>query len=155
MRNDNFIDFGEEIGRTVRKVLNGQDFYDIRRMMRNVPGMGSGPFSDGPYCDGNFPHLSRDDDNGPKTYQTNDTYSTYDTKEVKPYQKKPKGASFVPSTLLIVFGSIGTGVTGLPLLVGTVLEATLGNLPTAAEAVGSVFGVFFVISVIRCLPGSD
>ncbi len=141
MRNDNFIDFGEEIGRTVRKVLNGQDFYDIRKMMRNVPGMGGGPFG-GPYG-GNFPHLSRDD-------ETNDTY---ETKEVRPYRKKSKGASLVPSTLLIVFGSVGTGVTGLPLLVGTVLEATLGNLPTAAEAVGSVFGVFFVISVILMFAG--
>lgn len=158
MRNDNFIDFGEEIGRTVRKVLNSQDFYDIRRMMRNVPGMGGDPFFGGLYYNGEFPRLSRDDDRGPDSYKTGQgTYQTYDTsykrKEVRPYPRKSKGASLVPSTLMIVFGSIGTGVTGLPLLVGGVLEATMGNLPTAVEAVGSVFGVFFVISLILMITG--
>ena len=154
MRNDNFNDFGEEIGRTVRKVLNGQDFYDIRRMMRNVPGMGGGPFFGGQYYDGEFPHLSKDDDYEQETDKTEpETYQTYEGQEVRPYRKRAKGASLVPSTLLVVFGSIGTGVTGLPLLVGGVLEATLGNLPTAAEATGSVFGVFFVISLILMIAG--
>lgn len=142
MRNDNFIDFGEEIGRTVRKVLNGQDFYDIRRMMRNVPGMGGGPLFGGQPYDGEFPHLSRDDD-----YD-----APYERQEVRPYQKKPKGASLVPSTLFIVFGSVGTGVSGLFSLIGIAFSASMGDIP-GVTAVASVFGVLFVISLILMTVG--
>ena len=154
MRNDNYVDFGDEIGRTIRRVLNGQEFFDLKntinRTMRNVPGMGGGPFSGGPYYDGSFPHLSKGDDYEPgtNTYETN----TYGTQGVRAYGKKPKGASLVPSTLMIVFGSIGTGVTGLPLAVGAVLEATV-HLPAAAEAVGSVFGVFLLVSLGLLITG--
>lgn len=44
MRNNGYMDFGEEIGKTVQRVLNAQDFSDLKNMinntMRNVPGMG-------------------------------------------------------------------------------------------------------------------
>lgn len=44
MRSKGYMDFGEEIGKTVQRVLNAQDFSDLKNMinntMRNVPGMG-------------------------------------------------------------------------------------------------------------------
>ncbi len=151
MRNDNFMDFGEEIGRTVRKVLNGQDFYDLRNMinrtMRNVPGMGGGPFAEGPYYGDRFPHLSREDENDPGTY------GSVGTQDVRPYHRKSKGASLVPSTLLLVFGSVGAAGAGLTMLVGIAMEATIGNIP-AVEAIGTIFGVIFLASLALIFGGA-
>ncbi len=149
MRNDNFIDFGEEISRTVRKVLTGQDFYDLKntinRTMRNVPGMGGGPFFEGPYG-GSFPKLSKDDE------AVKGSYRAYEPQAARPHRKKHKGASFVPSTLFVVFGSIGAGAAGLAMLIGIALEATFGNLP-AAQAIGTIFGVLFLVSLILIFNG--
>lgn len=149
MKNDNFIDFGEEISRTVRKVLSSQDFNDLRntidRSIQNIPGMGGSSFFGGPYGDA-FPRLSKDDEHAAGTYNT---YST----PVKRYNgKRSKGASFVPSTLFLVFGSIGAVATGLTLLIGIAMEATFGNLP-AAEAIGTIFGVLFLVFLIMIFTG--
>jgi 5-bromo-4-chloroindolyl phosphate hydrolysis protein len=152
MRNDNYIDFGEEIGRTVRHVLNSRDFYDLRNTinnaMRNIPGMGGGPFGgpfNGPYGVGGFPRLSKDDGGG--------AGQGYGRSQVgRQYPRKSKGASFVPSTLFMVFGFIGAGVFGVPALVGIVLENTVGGIP-AMEAVSQVFGVLFFVSLILAFRG--
>ena len=162
MRNDNYIDFGEEIGRTVRRVLNGQEFYDLRntinRTMRNVPGMGGGPFYAGPYGSGNFPRLSKDDvDEGGTNgaygaYGAQGTYETRGAYAGGPHRQKHKGASFVPSTLFLVFGSIGAVGFGVPSLVGFVLENTIENIP-AMEVVSRVFGVLFLVSLVLFFRG--
>ena len=158
MRNDNYMGFGDEIGRTIRRVLNGQEFFDLKntinRTMQNVPGMGGGPFSGGPfqgggpfsggpYYDGSFPHLSKDDDYEPGTYNAYGT-NTYGTQDIRSYGKKPKGASLVPSTLLLVFGYSGA----IPYRIAHAgrepsFEVSGGNLPAVAEVVSSVFGDAF------------
>lgn len=151
MRNDNFIDFGEEISRTVRKVLSSQDFNDLRntidRSIRNIPGMGGSSFFGGPYGDA-FPRLSKDEE--PMT----GTYNAYGARGNRQHSKKLKGASFVPSTLFLIFGSIGAVGTGLTLLIGIVMEATFRNLPAAAEAIGAVFGVLFLVFLIMIFTGA-
>jgi hypothetical protein len=156
------MDFGDEIGRTIRRVLNGQEFFDLKntinRTMRNVPGMGGGPFSGGPYYDGSFPHLSKDDDYEPGSYDAygTNTYetNTYGTQNLRTYGKKPKGTSFVPSTLLLVFGYGGAIPSGLLGLAGIGFEASRGNIP-AVITVSSVFGVFFLVSLVLIFLGNS
>jgi len=157
MRNDNYIDFGEEIGRTIRRVLSGQDFIDLRNMinntMRNIPGMGGGPFYAGPYGSGGFPRLSKDEDE-PGAYGSGGSFGTYGAygpyvspaQSGRPGQKKHKGASFVPSTLFLVFGSIGAVGFGIPSLIGFILEYSMAVSPLM-EAVSRVFGVLFLVSM--------
>ncbi len=161
MRNDNFIDFGEEISRTVRKVLNGQDFYDLRntinRSMGNVPGAGA--FFRGPFNDDRFPPLSKDDDNVTESYGAFDTqnrglhHNSRHHHNHRLHPKRSKGESLVPSILLLVFGFIGAAAAGLILLVEIVLEASIGNIP-AVEAIGTIFGVIFVASLILIITGT-
>lgn len=143
MKNDNFIDFGEEISRTIRKVLTGQDFYDLKHMinrtMRNVPGMGGGPFYEGSFGDGNFPKLSKDEEEVAGRYQR------YDFPENRPRRKRVKGASLVPSTLLLVFGFTGTASFGM-LSLGALAATSFSNM-MAAAAVTLLFGVPFLISL--------
>jgi 5-bromo-4-chloroindolyl phosphate hydrolysis protein len=145
MKNDNFIDFGEEISRTVRKVLTGQDFYDLKHMinrtMRNVPGMGGGPFYEGPFNDGSFPKLSRDEEEMAKRYQR------YDVPENRPRRKRAKGGSLVPGTLLLVFGFTGTASFGMLSLGVLAAAASFSNMMTAAAAT-LLFGIPFLISLI-------
>lgn len=131
MRNDNFIDFGEEISRTIRKVLTGQDFYDLKNTIN-----------------GSFPKLARDDEE----LKGKGNYRAYEPPVHRSYRKKHKGASLVPSTLFVVFGSIGAGATGLTMLIGIALETTFGNLP-AAQAIGTIFGVLFLVSLILIFNG--
>lgn len=131
MRNDNFIDFGEEISRTIRKVLTGQDFYDLKNTIN-----------------GSFPKLARDDED----VKGKGNYRAYEPPGNRSYRKKHKGASLVPSTLFVVFGSIGAGATGLTMLIGIALETTFGNLP-AAQAIGTIFGVLFLVSLILIFNG--
>lgn len=150
MKNDNFIDFGEEISRTISKVLNGQDFYDLKntinRTMRNIPGMDGGPLYEGSFNEDGFPRLSRDDE------KESGAYRTYGTQERKPHSKRPKGASLVPSTLFLVFGSIGAASTGLALLIGIAVGTMLGNLPVA-ETIGAICGPLLLISLILIFTG--
>ncbi|MBR0599636.1 5-bromo-4-chloroindolyl phosphate hydrolysis family protein [Sinanaerobacter chloroacetimidivorans] len=167
MKNDNFIDFGEEISRTVRKVLNGQEMYDLRHMinhtMRNVPGMGGGPFYEGPFKGDKFPRLSKEEKNedgnfgSHGNYGNSGSYGSYGScgsQHGKSRGKSPKGASFVPSTLFLVFGSISAVASGLTLLAWTVLEVTIGNLP-GAEAIEAVFGGLFLVSLALIMIGSQ
>ncbi|HWQ80426.1 MAG TPA: 5-bromo-4-chloroindolyl phosphate hydrolysis family protein [Anaerovoracaceae bacterium] len=158
MRNDNYIDFGEEIGRTVRRVLNGQDFSDLKNTinhaMRNVPGMGGGPFHAGPYDDGSFPRLSKDDVNGGGSNGAYGAQGAYarGAQTGRPHYRKHKGASFVPSTLFLTFGSIGAVGFGVPSLVGFILENSMANIP-AMEVISRVFGVLFAISLVLFFHG--
>lgn len=151
MKNDNFIDFGEEISRTVRKVLNGQDFFDLRNMidrsMRNVPGMGGGSFFGDSFRGNEFPHLSKDDN--PMT----GNHNPYVMSNHKKYPSRYSGESYVPSTLLLVFGSLGLVSTGLIMLAGMIFEASIGNIP-AVEVIGSVFGILFLASLFMIIGGS-
>jgi|GEM_PF-833147 len=163
MRNDNYIDFGEEIGRTIRRVLSGQDFIGLRNMinnaMWNIPGMGRGPFYTGPYFNGGFPRLSKDEDE-PGAYGSSGTFGSYGAYEscgsgsygpygsgVKPGQSRPrknKGASLVPSTLFLVFGSVGAVGFGVPALVGFILRSSMGAFPLM-EAVSAACGALFLV----------
>lgn len=151
MKNDNFIDFGEEISRTISKVLTGQEFYDLKntinRTMRNIPGMGGGPFYAGPFNSDSFPRLSKEDENEPEAYQD------YEVRRNSPRGKRSKGASFVQSTLLLIFGSIGAAAFGLALLMMIIaLEATGGNIPAAGSIV-TIIGVLFLASLFLIITG--
>lgn len=161
MRNDNYIDLGEEISKTVKKVLNAQDFYDLKntinRTMRNIPGMGGGPLYNGPFGD-DFPPLSKED---PGNKQQN--RQQYKPQYGQPYSqqygqkykqhKRYRGANSVPSTLMIVFGSIGAAVTGLLMLIGAAFEAYLGDIP-GVGMVSAVFGVPFLIFISLIIAGT-
>ncbi|QOX63738.1 hypothetical protein FRZ06_10465 [Anoxybacterium hadale] len=188
MKNDNYdyIDLGEEISKTVKKVLNQQDFYDLKytinKTMRNIPGMGGGPFYNGPFG-GDFPPLSKDvpaeerqsyeapnasgsasrsygasRDAGSarrdhpyqqqrsqkrharqewrqSSHQPNDQANRHPNNQPNHYQykvhRKHRGASSVPSTLMIVFGSIGTAFTGLLIPVVAAAGAYMGGAQLA------------------------
>ena len=193
--NDNYIDLGEEISRTIKKVLNVQDFYDLKntinRSMRNIPGMGGRPFYNGPFDNG-FPPLSKTyeqqsestyQQSGPSYQETGSSYQqsgvnqrqsgtsyqqsqsgtsyqqtgayhqhNVQSRQQSGLQKNSKGASSVPSVLLIVFGSIGTSVTGLMMLLGIAVESYRGN-PSAAGVVGAVLGVPFLAFITMILAG--
>jgi len=144
MRNDNFIDFGEEISRTVKKVLNSQDFYDLKntinRTMGNVPGMGGGPFFGGPLSDNRFPPLSKEYGNDAQDY------CTPSAQYGRPRHRRHKGQRSVASTLFLVFGFIGATSSGLITLIGTAVDATIGNIP-GVQAVATIFGALFLISL--------
>ncbi|MDF3002658.1 MAG: hypothetical protein K0Q48_2777 [Bacillota bacterium] len=181
MKHDNYdyIDLGEEISRTVKKVLNQQDFYDLKhtinKTMRNIPGMGGGPFYNGPFG-GDFPPLSKDvPTEGHQPYeapknsgggrrghpyqqqraqrrhakqewrQSSDQPNDQATRQPNYHQyrvhKKHRGASSVPSTLMIVFGSIGTAVTGLMIPGVAAAGAYLGGVQLAE-----------IISAALCVP---
>lgn len=150
MKNDNFIDFGEEVSRTVRKVLNNQEFYDLKNMinrtMQNVPGMGGGSVFGNPYHNGKFPRLSKDDEN------TAGSYSGYGAPG-RPRRKSPKGSSLVLSTLMLVFGSIGTVSLGLLMLIGIAFEASIGNT-SVVTSIGAVTSGPFIISLILIFVGA-
>ena len=153
MRNDNFIDFGEEISRTVRKVLNSQDFYDLKNTincsMRNVPGMGGGPFG-GPFKGDKFPRLSKDDVNDTGGYGAYDAYGIQGGRHH--HRGRRRGQRSVASTLFLVFGFMGAIPTGLATLAGIISSATIGDIP-AVTAVASTFGVLFFISLALIFVG--
>lgn len=184
MKHDNYdyIDLGEEISKTVKKVLNPQDFYDLKntinKTMRNIPGMGGGPFYNGP-LGGEFPPLSKDEPeaDGFETYEAPDysdrTKSRHSRQRYEKRQnvkqewrasanppnhqqfrapKRHRGASSVPSTLMIVFGSIGTGLTGLMMLAGAAIEAYLGNV-TIMGAIGAVLSVPLIVFLTLIFAG--
>ena len=146
MKNDNFIDFGEEVSRTVRKVLNNQEFYDLKNMinrtMQNVPGMGGSVFGD-PYFDGKFPRLSKDE---------NPTYGNGGDRRPRRHRGR-NGASLVLSTLLLVFGSIGAASAGLLMLLGISFEASIGNM-SAVTSIAAVSSGPFLISLILIFSGA-
>ena len=140
MRKDNYIDFGEEISRTVRKVLNSQDFYDLKNTinctLRNVPGMGGG-----------FPPLSKEDG-----YDAGD-YSTLRTQYGRPgHRRRPRGQRSVAGILFLVFGCIGAVSSGLTTLIGTAAEATIGNIP-GVTTISTIFGILFLISLTSIIVG--
>lgn len=144
MRNDNFVDFGEEVSKTIRKVLNNQEFYDLKstinRTMNNVPGMGRQPYYQQPFN----PHLS-------KTYnqQTPGNFGNAGVREVK----IQKGSDSVASILLLVFGFIGAVCMGVITLLGLAVSIYQKDV-LEAIIVALVFGVPFAISVFMILTGS-
>lgn len=148
MRNNNFIDFGEEISRTVRKVLNNQDLYDLKntinRTMNNVPGMGGSPFFQDPFKGDGIPPLSK----GYRNNNDNDVrnYGSFGTQNHRPNYKMTKGTGSVASILLLVFGFIGAIITGLVTLIGISTEAAIGNIP-ALTVISTIFGVLFFVFV--------
>jgi 5-bromo-4-chloroindolyl phosphate hydrolysis protein. len=152
MRNDNYIDFGEEISRTVKKVLNSQDFYDLRntinRTMRNVPGMGGGPFFEGPLNDDGFPRLSKEDGNDAGGYRG--AYGAQGGRHR--HRERRRGQRSVASILFLVFGFIGAIFTGISTLIGIVTYSSVGNFP-AVKAIATVFGVLFLISLALIIVG--
>ncbi|MHC1724299.1 MAG: 5-bromo-4-chloroindolyl phosphate hydrolysis family protein [Aminipila sp.] len=156
MRNNNFIDFGEEVSRTVRKVLNNQDLYDLKntinRTMNNVPGMGGSPFFQDPFSDG-LPPLS-------KEYQNQHETNNY--KQVNPRNignsgvrdfRIQKGSNPVASILLLVFGSIGAVCTGVITLLGLAVSIYQKDV-LEGIAVTLIFGVPFAISLFMIILGS-
>nr|WP_315023569.1 5-bromo-4-chloroindolyl phosphate hydrolysis family protein [uncultured Aminipila sp.] len=142
MRNNNFIDFGEEISRTVRKVLNNQDLYDLKntinRTMHNVPGMGGSPFFQEPFNGDGLPPLSKEyrNDNDVRNY------GPFSTQNYRSSHKMTKGTGSLASILFLVFGFIGVITTGLVTLIGIVTEATIGNI-AALTVINTIFGVLF------------
>ncbi|MBE6035931.1 MAG: 5-bromo-4-chloroindolyl phosphate hydrolysis protein [Clostridiales bacterium] len=146
MKNDNFIDFGEEISRTIRKVLNNQEFYDLKntisRTMQNGQRMSRGPFYQEPYN----PRLS-------KEYRSDaGNYGSFSDQGFRAQRKKSKGGSFLASTLLLVFGFIGAFISGLTAVVCMAVEASIGNVP-ALTVVGSSFGILFLASLGMVFTG--
>lgn len=140
MRKDNYIDFGEEISRTVRKVLNSQDFYDLKNTinctMRNIPGMGGG-----------FPPLSKEYGNDAGDY------STPRAQYGRPHhRRRPRGQRSVAGILFLVFGFIGAVSSGLTTLIGTAAEATIGNIP-GVTTISTIFGILFLISLTSIIVG--
>ncbi|MBN7773960.1 5-bromo-4-chloroindolyl phosphate hydrolysis family protein [Clostridium aminobutyricum] len=152
MKNDNFIDFGEEISRTVKKVLNNQDFYDLKKMinrtMQNGPRMGEGPFYQGPFGGDELPPLSKANKNA----WNNRNFQTQETRPQPTYHKKTKGTGSVASTLFLIFGILGSVVTGLTALVGIVAEAFIGNLPLLT-VIDTVFGILFIAFLFMTICG--
>lgn len=148
MKNNNFIDFGEEISRTVRKVLNNQDLYDLKntinRTMNGVPGMGGSPFFQDPFKGAGIPPLS-------KEYQNNNV-KNFGTQSYKPNYKMTKGKGSVASILFLVFGFIGAITTGLVTLIGIATEATIGNIP-ALTVISTIFGVLFFVFLPMIMVG--
>lgn len=148
MRNNNFIDFGEEISRTVRKVLNNQELYDLKntinRTMNGVPGMGGSPFFQDPFKSDGIPPLS-------KEYRNNNV-KNFGTQSYKPNYKRTKGTGSVASILLLVFGFIGAITTGLVTLIGIATEVTMGNIP-ALTVISTVFGVLFFVFLPMIVVG--
>jgi 5-bromo-4-chloroindolyl phosphate hydrolysis protein. len=156
MRNDNYIDFGEEISRTVKKVLNGQEFYDLKHTinnaMRNVPGMGGGPFFGGPYYNENLPPLSKEGREEARDYRTYDQYGErYGRRRHR--HRMHRGGSMVPSTLFLVFGSIGAAGSGVIRMVEGAFRTTFGYIP-AAEAIETVLGTLFVVCLSMIVMGT-
>ncbi len=152
MRNNNFIDFGEEISRTVRKVLNSQDLYDLKntinRTMNNVPGMGGSPFFQDPFKGAGIPPLSKeyrnDNDAG--------NYGSFATQNYRTNHKVTKGTGSLASILFLVFGFIGAITTGLVTLIGIATEATIGNIP-ALTVISTIFGVLFFVFLPMIILG--
>lgn len=152
MRNNNFTDFGEEISRTVRKVLNSQDLYDLKntinRTMNNVPGMGGSPFFQDPFKGAGIPPLSKeyrnDNDAG--------NYGSFATQNYRPNHKVTKGTGSLASILFLVFGFIGAITTGLVTLIGIATEATIGNIP-ALTVISTIFGVLFFVFLPMIIVG--
>ncbi|WP_312653863.1 5-bromo-4-chloroindolyl phosphate hydrolysis family protein [Aminipila sp.] len=152
MRNNNFIDFGEEISRTVRKVLNSQDLYDLKntinRTMNNVPGMGGSPFFQDPFKGAGIPPLSKeyrnDNDAG--------NYGSFATQNYRTNHKVTKGTGSLASILFLVFGFIGAITTGLVTLIGIATEATIGNIP-ALTVISTIFGVLFFVFLPMIIVG--
>ena len=156
MRNDNYINFGDEISRTVRKVLNSQDFYELKNTincsMRNIPGMGAGPFG-GPFNDGKFPRLSKDEDNETGDYGAyGEQCGRHRNRGKYRGQRGLRGRRSVASILFLVFGTIGAVSSGSATLAGIGTEAFLGDIP-GVTAVASTFGVLFLISLTLIIIG--
>ena len=153
MRNNNFIDFGEEISRTVRKVLNSQDLYDLKntinRTMNNVPGMGGSPFFQDPFKGAGIPPLSKEYRN-----DNNDAgnYGSFAAQNYRRNHKVAKGTGSLASILFLVFGFIGAITTGLVTLIGIATEATIGNVP-ALTVISTIFGVLFFVSLPMIIIG--
>jgi 5-bromo-4-chloroindolyl phosphate hydrolysis protein len=161
MRNDNYTDFGEEISRTIRRVLDDQDLYDLKntvnRAMRKVSEIGRGAFYTDPRNAGGFPPLSKDepepDVREPNTYGVYGGRGTRDATAVRPqYRKKPGGGgSLVPGTLFLVFGASFAGFFGTMALVGLVMD-NVTSFPFM-NLIGNVFGVLFLASLVPFFHG--
>lgn len=172
MKHDNYdyIDLGEEISKTVKKVLNQQDFYDLKhtinKTMRSIPGMGGGPFYNGPFG-GDFPPLSKDvpaeerrSSRRPRSQERNHSnqrsYHQQNHQNNYPYRvhNKHRGASAVPSTLMIVFGSIGTITSGVMipipagLMAAQLMNAQLAEIISAALCVPLIGSLGLIFSGI-------
>lgn len=162
MRNDNFIDFGEEISKTVRKVLNHQDFNDLKntinRTMQNVPGMGRNPFFQEAYKGDDISPLSKEMENDHESYGAFDSRSgrAYQNMTSKAHQNMSKSAhqkiNSVGSTLLLVFGFIVAIPTGLLTLIGIATEATVGDIRGVVVAV-TISALLFLVSMISIMAG--
>jgi len=152
MRNDNYIDFGEEISRTVKKVLNSQDFYDLKntinRSFGGIPGMGGGPFYGGPLSGDGFPKLSKEEGYDPRR-----GYGDYGGQWNRRHRRgRRRGRGSTAAVLLLVFGFIGAIPSGLASLTGMITSATIGDIP-AVTAIASTFGALFLISLAAIITG--
>ncbi|QIB70168.1 hypothetical protein Ami103574_13085 [Aminipila butyrica] len=157
MKNDNFIDFGEEIGRTVRKVLNNQEFHDLKRTInRTMNGsfgqgpfgmgrgsfgqdpfnMGGGPFYGSPQDDDAFPRLSKD---RPMAGTNGMAGKAFDPSRLTPLSKVAKKEGAWTSTLFVVLGILGSMVSGL-LVIGFL-------------GAGIFVGKLGAMSILSFLPG--
>ena len=152
MRND-FIDFGEEISKTVKKVFSNQDFFDLKNMvngtMQGGPKLSKDPFKQGPFDTDNMPPLSKENRKAWNYGEYQKKYANMNTT----YHKKTKASGSMKSTLLLVFGIIGAVFTGLVTLVGVIADTTVVHLPVLT-AVDTVFGIFFIISLMLIGQGA-
>lgn len=152
MRNDNFIDFGEEISRTVKKVFNNQDYFDLKNMinstMQGGPKLSKDPFSKGAFGAGDLPPLSKENREDWNYKSDQNKWKNMNTT----YHKKTKITGNIKGTLFLVFGIIGAVFTGLATLVGVIADTTVVHLPILT-AVDTVFGIFFIISLIMIGQG--
>jgi 5-bromo-4-chloroindolyl phosphate hydrolysis protein len=137
MRNDNYTDFGEEISRTIERVLNDGDIRDLRNTInramlkvRKVQETSSASFSANSH--GNGSHRTSDKANPGSQYR-----------------KRHNGGSLVPGTLFMVSGAVCAVGFGTPALVGFIMENSAWTWAFPFMGIISkVFGALFIVSLI-------
>jgi len=108
--------------------------------------MGGGPFYGGPLSDDRFPPLSKEYGNDVRDY------GAYGEQVGRPRHRRRRGQRSVAGTLFLVFGFVGATSSGLITLIGTAVDATIGNIP-GVEAVAAVFGALFLVSLGMIITG--
>jgi 5-bromo-4-chloroindolyl phosphate hydrolysis protein len=167
MGNGNYTDFGEEISRTIERVLNDGDIRDLKNTInramlkvRKVQEMSSASFSANSHGEGgDFPPLSMDK-NDPGVRNPNvpkqgayGGHTASGTMTQRPqYRKKHNGGSLVPGTLFLTSGILCAVCFGTPALVGFIMENAAWSFPFMG-LISKVFGALFLVSFILVFHG--
>jgi 5-bromo-4-chloroindolyl phosphate hydrolysis protein len=168
MKSDNYIDFGEEIGRTIKRVLDNRDFRDLKesidsamrdvseikdRTMRDVSEMRDSLFYPNSRSDGRTASRSESADSSrPPKAESKAAYAQPGARNDAARRRKHKGASMVSGTLFLILGSVCAAVFGIAALVEIIMENTFLAVP-AMEVAGRVFGALFLASSVPIFYG--